>query len=426
MDILFRNINLISPEDDLNESTDILISDGIIRKIGKAGSFKKTTREISGRNKVCIPGLFDMHVHFRDPGQTHKEDLLTGSESAANGGFTGVLCMPNTSPPLDSPVIVKNILDRAKDFLVDVNIAACATLKSEGEILSPILTLNKAGINAFTDDGNPVANPEVLRRVLEYTAQTGSVFVQHCEDRNLSDGGVMNEGLISTITGLKGIPEVSETAIIARDILLTEYVRNSRYHIQHVSCGNSIDLVRNAKKKNINVTCEVCPHHFILNEKACIDYDTNAKMNPPLRTMKDVNMIIEGLRDDTIDVICTDHAPHSEYEKGQGFNLAPFGITGLETCVGLVYTYLVKSGVISFEKMIEKMSVNPRKILGLESIQIKEGSKANLTVLNTKAEWIVDKNKFKSKSRNTPFHGSELFCKPYCVINNNRIYFSDL
>lgn len=426
MDILFRNIKIVSPSENISEVSDILVIDGIIEKIGKVKNSKKSVTEIDGKNKTCVPGLYDMHVHFREPGQTHKEDIISGSEAAANGGFTGVMCMPNTSPPIDSSLMVKNILDKAEKELIDINISACATLKREGEILAPILSLYEAGASSFTDDGSPIANPEIMRRVLEYTSQVNSVVIQHCEDMIISNNGVMNEGFISTIMGLRGIPEVSETAIIARDILLTEYVKNSRYHAQHVSCGKSIDLIRNAKLKNINVTAEVCPHHFLLTDEECLEYNTNAKMNPPLRTSEDIEMILEGLRDDTIDVICTDHAPHTEYEKSQGFMNSPFGIIGLETAVGLTYTYLVKNGIISFEKMIEKMSVNPRKILCLDEVKIAEGEKANLTILDTNKKWKVDKNKFKSKCRNTPFNDYELQCKPYCVINKNKIYYSKL
>ncbi len=417
---------MFSPAEGIREVTDILIIDGVIEKIGKVKSSVKSVREIDLKRKATVPGFYDMHVHFREPGQTHKEDIITGTEAAANGGFTGVLCMPNTDPPLDNPVILKSIFEKTNDILTDVDIAACATYKREGERLSPILSLAESGAAAFTDDGSPISNPELMRRVLEYTSQVDSVVIQHCEDMKLSNKGVMNEGYISTLMGVKGIPEISETSVIARDILLAEYVRNSRYHIQHISCGKSVELLRNAKSKNINVTGEVCPHHFILTENECLEYNTAAKMNPPLRTSDDVEKILEGLKDGTIDVICTDHAPHTEYEKELGFYAAPFGIVGLETAIGLVYTYLVKEGIISFEQMIRKMSVNPRGILRLNEIRISEGEHANITVLDLKKKWIINKSKFKSKSRNTPFDGYEVQCKPYCVINKNQIYFSKL
>ena len=242
----------------------------------------------------------------------------------------------------------------------------------------------------------------------------------------LSNKGVMNEGYISTLMGVRGIPEISETSVISRDILLTQFVKNSRYHIQHISCGKSVDLLRDAKLKKINVTGEVCPHHFILTDKECLEYDTNAKMNPPLRTSDDVEKILSGLKDDTIDVICTDHAPHTQYEKEQGFYSAPFGIVGLETAIGLAYSFLVKEGIISFEQMIRKMSVNPRQILRLKEIRISEGEQANITILDQNKKWIINNLKFKSKSINTPFHGYEVQCKPFCVINRNQIYFSKL
>lgn len=426
MDLLLKNLHIVSPAENVDEVKDILIIDGIIQKTGNIKTIRKNVKEINCRNKTGVPGLFDMHVHFREPGQTHKEDLISGSESAANGGFTGVLCMPNTDPVIDSPLLVKDLKEKSKNFLVEIEIAACATLKREGIILSPVLSLKDSGAVAFTDDGSAVHNSEIMRRILEYTSQINSVVIQHCEVAELSNKGVINEGFISTVTGLKGIPEISETTIIARDILLTEYVKNSRYHVQHISCGKSVELVRQAKNNGVNVTSEVCPHHFILTDKDCIDYDTNFKMNPPLRTSEDVEKILEGLRDGTIDVICTDHAPHSEYEKNQNFYEAPFGITGLETAVGLTYTFLVKNNIISFSEMIEKMSVNPRKILGLNEVKITEGEVANISVLDTKAVWKADKNKFKSKSRNTPFDGYILQCKPGFVINNNQIYISKL
>ena len=426
MDILLRNINLISPSDGLNEVSDVLIINGIIEKIGNVKHSVKNIEEIDLKRKTGVPGFYDMHVHFREPGQTHKEDMNSGSEAASNGGFTGVLCMPNTDPPLDNSVLIKSLLEKSKDLLTDVDIAACATLKREGEILAPILSLSDAGAVAFTDDGSPVADPEIMRRVLEYTSQKDSVLIQHCEDMRLSNKGVMNEGYISTLMGVRGIPEISETSVISRDILLTQFVKNSRYHIQHISCGKSVDLLRDAKLKKINVTGEVCPHHFILTDKECLEYDTNAKMNPPLRTSDDVEKILSGLKDDTIDVICTDHAPHTQYEKEQGFYSAPFGIVGLETAIGLAYSFLVKEGIISFEQMIRKMSVNPRQILRLKEIRISEGEQANITILDQNKKWIINNLKFKSKSINTPFHGYEVQCKPFCVINRNQIYFSKL
>ncbi|HQY21857.1 MAG TPA: dihydroorotase [Ignavibacteria bacterium] len=426
MNLYLKNIKIISPEDGIDTVTDMLIVNGHISKIGNVKRIPKDTEEIDMKGKTAIPGIFDMHVHFRYPGQTHKEDLYSGSMSAANGGVTGVLCMPNTDPPIDSALIVKDIVDKTKELITDVEVSACATEKREGKKLSQLISLSDAGAVAFTDDGSPVSDPEIMRRVLEYSSQLKRPVIQHCEDMRLSDGGVINEGFISTVMGVKGIPEISETSVIARDIILTDFVKNSHYHIQHISCGKSVELLRNAKQKNINVTGEVCPHHFILTDKECLEYNVNAKMNPPLRTAEDVEQILEGLRDGTIDVICTDHAPHTEYEKNQGFYAAPFGIVGLETLVGLTYTYLVNTGIISFNDFIRKLSINPRKILNLEKVKIAEGEPANLSILNEKAKWKIDKKKFMSKSVNTPFDGFEVQCKPYCVINNDKIHFTKL
>lgn len=423
MKLLLKNIKIVSPSDKLNKRADIYIENGIIKEIGKVS--KKDVDTIDGKNLTCIPGLFDMHVHFREPGQTHKEDIRSGCESAMNGGFTGVTMMPNTTPALDSVKTVKEVLSKGNS-LIDLTTTACITKERAGKELAPISSLHKAGVVAFTDDGSPVADPMMVRRSMEEISKLDSLFVQHAEDMILSDHGAMNEGKTSKKLGIKGIPTISETVVVARDLEIARYVKGTRYHLQHASCGDSIDIVLNAKVDGVKATVEVCPHHFILTDKACEKYGTNAKMNPPLRTQKDVDRILKGLKKGQIDVICTDHAPHSEKEKNQSFEKAPFGIVGLETAVGLTYTYLVKKGIISFERMIELMSINPRKLLKLDEIRIKKGSKANLTLLNTNAKWKIDKTKFKSKSKNTPFEGFEVKCKPYAVINNNEVYYSEL
>lgn len=426
MKLLLRNARIVSPGDGYSLSADIYIKDGIISAIKNSIAEMKNAQEIDLKGKTVVPGLFDMHVHFREPGQTHKETVLTGALAAANGGFTGVLCMPNTSPPIDNPVLLSQLKSAYSNNVVDIEFAACATKGRRGEELSPLLSLAKAGAIAFTDDGSPVSDPELLRRIFEYAAQTSTPFIQHCEDMKLSNSGVINEGLISTVTGLKGIPSVSETSVIARDIEICSYIGGAHYHIQHMSCGGSVRLLREAKSHGLNVTGEVCPHHFILTDKSCLVYDTNFKMNPPLRSREDIDMIVEGLADDTIDVICTDHAPHTEYEKLQGFNDAPFGIIGLETAFGLAYTYLVKTGVLNFEQLITKMSVNPRKILGLEPVSIQPGKPANLSVLDLSAKWTVKKNKFMTNGRNTPFEGYRLSGKPFMIVNKDQTFFSKL
>ena len=426
MNLLLKNAYIVSPLDGLDCLSDILIKKGMISAIDRSIKESKSIETIDLTGKTVVPGFYDMHVHFREPGQTHKENIASGSDAAANGGFTGVLCMPNTNPPIDNPVLLRDLLMRSRENIIDVDFSVCATKNRIGQELSPILSLKENGAIAITDDGSPVSDPEILRRVFEYSAQTGLPVIQHCEDMRLSNKGVINEGFISTITGLRGIPSISETSTIARDIEICSYVNGSHYHVQHISCGRSVELLRNAKSKDISVTGEVCPHHFILTDKNCLDYDTNFKMNPPLRTIDDVGEILNGLSDGTIDVICTDHAPHTEYEKMQGFNDAPFGIVGLETAFGLAYTYLVRRDVISFSDLVNKMSVNPRKILGLKEVRIKQGEAANISVFDLNAKWTVKKNKFMSKSKNTPFENFKLIGKPFMILNKDRKFYSEL
>lgn len=426
MNLVLKNAHLVSPVDNLDMIGDILIENGLIKDIRSSIKHSKSIESIDLKGKTVVPGLYDMHVHFREPGQTHKENLISGAEAAANGGFTGVLCMPNTTPAIDNPVLLRDLINRTRSNIVDIDFSVCATKSRKGEELSPILSLNEAGAVAITDDGSPISDPEILRRVFEYASQSGLPVIQHCEDMRISNKGVMNEGLISTITGMRGIPSASETSVIARDIEICSFVNGAHYHIQHISCGGSVRLLRSAKERGVSVTGEVCPHHFILTDKNCIDYDTNYKMNPPLRGIDDVEEILSGLTDGTIDVICTDHAPHTEYEKSQGFYDSPFGIIGLETAFGLAYTYLVRRDILSFNELLFKMSVNPRRILGLDDVNIKMGVTANLSVLDLNSKWIVKKNKSKSKSRNTPFDGFTLYGKPFMVINKGQKVFSEL
>jgi dihydroorotase len=368
--------------------------------------------------KVIVPGFFDMHVHFREPGQTHKEDILTGSLAAAYGGFTGVLCMPNTNPAIDNIDVLDSNNLKAKGNIVSVYNSACATVGREGERVTDIKSLNEHGALAITDDGSPIAGDDIMQKTLEEAAKVNLPVIQHCEVMSISNGGIINEGKISRELGVKGIPNASEYEIIKRDIELTRKVKNARYHVQHVSTKEGVELVRNAKKEGLNVTAEACPHHFILTDEAINEYGTNAKMNPPLRTKTDVEAVLEGLHDGTIDAICTDHAPHSEEEKKLPLDKAPFGIIGLETAIGLAYTYLVENGVITLEDMITKMSFNPRNILSLPEIKIKEGEIANLTILDLDSEWIVDTGRMHSKSTNSPYNGWKLKGRSSGIINN--------
>jgi len=418
LQLLLRNSHVISPAQNINGRFDILIVNGVINRMGVIWQHEREVMQIDMTGKIIVPGLFDMHVHFRDPGQTYKEDIASGALGAAYGGFTGVLCMPNTKPPVDSAEVIKRNIEKARDNIVNVYNTCCATLGRGGKQIANVRILHKAGALAITDDGNPIGDDNLMRKSLKLSAELHIPVMQHCEVMNQSGEGVMNEGEISRKLNVKGIPDSAEYEMIERDIRLTREIKGSHYHVQHISTKEGVELVRKAKAEGINVTAEACPHHFILTDEAVLKYGTNAKMNPPLRTQEDVDAIIVGLKDGTIDTICTDHAPHSEEEKKLSLEKAPFGIIGLETAVGLTYTYLVAKGIISIEDMIRCMSVNPRKILNLPEIKISEGEIANLTILDLNSKWTVDVNKFHSKSKNTPYTGWELTGKPSGVLNN--------
>lgn len=420
MHLLLRNCHVISPAENINGRFDILIVNGVINRMGVIWQHVREVMQYDLAGKIIVPGLFDMHVHFREPGQTHKEDIKTGALSAAYGGFTGVMCMPNTNPPIDNADVLKANEKIADGNIVNVFNSACATVGRKGEKCADIESLIEAGALAITDDGSPIADDDVMKETLERTAKLNKIVVQHCEVMSITDGGIINKGEVSEKLGVKGIPNESEYKIIERDIELTSKINGARYHVQHISTKEAVELVRNAKAKGINVTAEACPHHFTLTDEAIIKHGTNAKMNPPLRTQQDADAVIEGIKDGTIEVLCTDHAPHTAEEKSQPLDKAPFGIVGLETAVGLNYTYLVEKGIISLEEMIMKMSVNPRRLLGLPDIKITEGSPANLTILDVNKEWTVEAASFHSKSKNTPYDGWKLKCKPVGIVNNHQ------
>ncbi len=424
MKIVLKNVNLLNPYQKLNEKNDLLIEDGIIKKIGGLKEEDiKSAKVFEFENKYCVPGLFDMHVHLREPGREDEETVITGSNAAAAGGFTGVACMPNTSPDIDSAEVVRFIKEKAKDHLVDVYPVGAATLSRKGEAISPMFELFEAGAVAFSDDGVAIKTAAVLRNVLEYSKEFGTPIIEHCEDESLADGA-MNEGTTSTILGLPGIPTVAEDLIVNRDIIMAEYV-GGKIHIAHISSKNAVELVRQAKKKGINVTAEVAPHHFLLSEESLKTYDTNYKMNPPLRTRVDVEAMIEGLKDGTIDCIASDHAPHSIEEKEMEFIYAPNGILGLETQVGLALSELVHKKHLTISQLIEKLSINPRTILNLPVPQIKVGETANLTILDTEQVWTIDITKFKSKSKNSPFDKRLITGKSIAVINKKKMFYED-
>lgn len=418
MHLLLRNSHVISPAQNINGRFDILIVNGVINRMGVVWQHVREVMQYDMSGKIIVPGFFDMHVHFREPGQTYKEDICSGALAAAYGGFTGVLCMPNTKPPIDSVDVLESNIKKANGNIVDVYNTMCATKAREGKIVTDIKLLHEHGAVAVTDDGSPIADDEVMKKALEEAAKENLPVIQHCEVMSITNGGIMNEGVVSRELGVNGIPNASEYEIIKRDIGLTRKAKGSRYHVQHISTKEGVELVRQAKKEGLQVTAEACPHHFIMTDEAVKLYGTNAKMNPPLRSAEDRDAVIEGLRDGTIDAICTDHAPHTEEEKNLPLDKAPFGITGLETAFGLAYTYLVENKIITLDELILKMSHNPRKILNLEEIRISEGEPANLTVLDLNSEWKVDITKFHSLSKNSPYNGWELKGRPGGIINN--------
>lgn len=421
--LLLKNAHLVDPGHNLDTESDLLIEDGVIRKIGENIAEPASCEVHELKGGVVTPGLFDMHVHFREPGFEHKETIETGCSAAAAGGFTGVACMPNTNPSIDNAPVVGFIQEkgrRALGGIVDVYCIGSVTKNREGKILAPMGELADAGVLAFSDDGSPVSDAGVMRRALEYAGMFGIPIIQHAEEASLTKGGAMNEGYTATVLGMPAIPPVAEEIMVGRDIRLAKYL-GGKYHVAHVSTKGTLEEIRGARMDGLQVSCEVTPHHFTLTEEAVTEFDTNAKMNPPLRSGDDLQAMVEGLRDGTIDVIATDHAPHSCDEKQVEFVNAPFGIIGLETAVGLTVTALLEPGVISISRFVELLSVNPRKILNLPAIGIREGMKANLSLIDINAEWEVDTSKFKSKSRNSPFHGRKLRGRAIGIINNGQI-----
>jgi dihydroorotase len=425
MKTLLKGGRLIDPPSGRDQVLDLMIVDGRIEQTGAALS-ASNAQVIDLKGKVVAPGFTDMHVHLRQPGHEYKETILTGCTSAASGGFTAVCCMPNTSPPIDDESVVRMIQNEARkalEGLVDVYPIAAVTVGRKGEHLGPLAELVAAGAVGFTDDGDPVYDAEIMRRALEYAKMYGRPVIQHAQDLPLTKGGVMNEGFVATSLGLAGMPPVAEEIMIARDIRLAEYT-GGQYHVAHISTTGAVELVRQAKARRLPVTCEVTPHHFTLTDELVRTYDTNAKMNPPLRTRDDVEAVKAGLKDGTIDVIATDHAPHSFDEKQVEFHSAPFGIVGLETAIGLAITELLMKNILSLAQIIEKFSTNPRRILHLPQIRIAEGEMANLTIFDPAVEWVVDPQYFKSKSKNSPFGGFRLTGKAVGVLNNGQTYWS--
>ena len=395
---------------DGTEVCDILVDGSKIEKIGK-NLDGKGCEVIDASGKTVFPGIIDMHVHLREPGFEGKEDIESGSRAAVAGGVTQVCCMPNTNPVCDNAVVVRYILSRAKEVgLCKVRPIGAITKGEQGETLSDIGKMAKEGAVALSDDGRSVMNSLIMRRGMEYASGFNLKCLCHCEDASLVDGGVVNEGKNSTLTGLKGSPRAAEDIMIARDISLAESL-DVPVHICHVSTYSGVDIIRSAKKRGVKVTAETCPHYFILTDDVIDDFDTFTKVNPPLREEKDRKAIIEGLRDGTLDCIVTDHAPHGRKDKEVEYNLAAFGISGIETRFALSYTYLVKSGILSLSQLSVLMAKHPAEILNLEGGEIREGGVADLSVIDLNAKYVIDGQKFLSKGKNTPFNGFEVYGK---------------
>jgi len=414
--ILIRNIRAVDTA--LDTVTDVLIRDGVIAKLG-SGITESAEQVIDGTGLVLMPSLFDMHVHFRDPGQTHKEDILTGCTAALAGGVTGVLAMPNTKPPCDSPETIRYIIDKAEGTGVEVYPVGCITNGMSGDGLCDYEALKAAGCICISDDGRPVENAEMMRKALELSKENGLLVASHCEDLSIINGGIINKGETSEKLGVKGMDRASEDYITAREMILAASV-GAHIHICHVSTEGSAAMIRFAKSRGVNVTCETAPHYFMLTDKLLEKRDADYRMNPPLRTPEDVRAIIDAVKDGTIDCIITDHAPHAAEEKAD-FEKAPNGVVGLETSLAATLTALYHTGEIDLHKVVELMCVNPRRILGLSVPEIKEGSTADLVIADIGRKWTVDPGKLHSKSHNTVFKGMELTGKPLVTISNGVI-----
>ena len=402
MQYLIKNGIVVDPLTETMSDLDILVKDGVIVEMAKDPAAEEAT-VIDAKGCYVCPGLLDMHVHLREPGYEYKEDIESGTRAAAMGGFTAVACMPNTNPVADNAAVINHILEKsARVGAVRVHPIGALTKGSLGKELTEMADLKAAGAVALSDDGQPVIDAGMMHRVMQYAGMLELTVVSHCEDLSLAAAGHMNEGAVSTMLGLKGIPNAAEEIMVARDILLAE-TTGCNLHLAHISTAGSVRLVRQAKARGIKVTAEATPHHFSLTEEAVQGYNTNAKVNPPLRRQEDVAAVKEGLRDGTIDVIATDHAPHAYHEKDVEFQYAPNGLIGLETAVGLVFSQLVQPGFLTVPQAIAKLCSNPRRILNLPGGRLVKGGAADITIIDPQLSEVVDPAKLQSKSKNTPF-----------------------
>ncbi|MEK6603122.1 MAG: dihydroorotase [Nitrospirota bacterium] len=419
MSVIIKHGRVIDPGR-INSPADVLIENGTIAAVGSGLKAPAGATVIDATGKWVLPGFVDLHVHFREPGFEYKETIATGAAAAVAGGFTSVCCMPNTQPVNDNQSITEFILDKAKAAgLANVFPIGAITKGSEGKELAEFGDLKKAGCVAVSDDGKPVMNAMVMRRALEYARAFDLPVVDHCECTHLSEGGCMHEGQVATEMGLHGIPSASEDVMVARNLALAE-LTGGRLHLAHLSTAGSVRMVREAKARGIRVTAEACPHHFLLTEEAVREFNTNAKMNPPLRSRKDVEAVKAGLKDGTIDVIATDHAPHAAFEKEREFDYAPFGIVGLETAWGLALV-LAEEGVLTVEQVVSALTIQPARAFGLAKGTLAVGADADVTIVDPEAQWVVDPGQFKSKGRNTPFAGWKLKGRVVSTLVGGRV-----
>jgi dihydroorotase len=414
--VLIRGGRVVDPSQRIDARLDVLLSHGIVAALGDALSASEDTRVVDASGRVVCPGLIDVHVHLREPGGEHKETIASGARAAAAGGFTAVVAMPNTDPPIDDPAAVGFVAaEGLRSGGARVYPTGTITVEQKGEQLTEVGEMIAAGAVAITDDGRPVSHAGVMRLALEYARTFDIPVAVHAEELGLSREGVMNEGIVATRLGLTGIPNAAEDIMIARDLMLAE-LTGGRLHIQHVSTQGGVELIRVAKARGVRVTAEATPHHFTLTDEAVESYRTDAKMNPPLRSDADRAAVREGVRDGTLDVIATDHAPHHYDEKEQAFDDAPFGIVGLETALGLTLTELVHTALLDMPTLVERMSCAPARALSLPGGTLAVGSPGDVTIFDPGAEWTVEPALFLSMSRNTPFRGRRLRGRPTATI----------
>jgi dihydroorotase len=419
--ILIRNGRVIDPRNGVDRVTNLLLRDGKVAGLDAADGAE---RVIDATGKIVSPGLIDMHVHLRQPGREEDETIRSGTAAALAGGFTSIACVPNTDPPIDTQGTVQFVLSlAARADNCNVFVIACVSHNREGKELSEMGLLAEAGAVGFSDDGAPVHDPELMRRAFEYCLMFDKPVMNHCEIRELTQRGVMHEGTVSMVLGLPGIPTAAEDVMVSRDIALAE-ATGGRLHIMHVSTSGSVDAIRRAKRRGVRVTAEVSPHHFSLTDESLRTFDSNYKMNPPLRGQEHLDACIAGLVDGTIDAIATDHAPHAKEKKMQELDLAPFGIVGLETSLGLVGTKLIEPGHLDWPTALAKMTCNPAQILRLNKGTLTPGADADVTIIDPDVRWVVDPAEFYSKSTNTPFAGWTLRGRAEVVLVGGRVKFS--